>query len=126
LWPQQDVLSVLREREAALESIGSEFQGYWVGHWKWEIFFFLLFLNLLFYLVLIGTGIPILYVGVEFKSSKRQEESWILTAIDFGIKYNSLYVEGLVLLWLCIYLLEILKLSFLTRPFFTYQKKKKL
>lgn len=35
-WWQQVVLSVLRDREAAFDSIGHHFQGHWVGHWKWD------------------------------------------------------------------------------------------
>lgn len=109
LWPQQDVLSVLREREAAVDSIGSEFQGYWVGHWKWEILFFLIYLFMWFCLELEFQSSIVLYIcGIEVEFNFFEAAARILNSNGnwLGIKSNSLYVEGLVELRLCIYLIQ--------------------
>lgn len=42
LWLQQDLLSVLCESEAAVNSSRGHFQGCWVGLWWWDLMHFLL------------------------------------------------------------------------------------
>lgn len=68
LWWQQDILSFLQEGEAAVDWVGGQFQGLWVGHRKWDKMLLRYFIfessglsrfTCLAFSKSVGTGIPL-------------------------------------------------------------------